>query len=70
MALKTVSPSFVDELISNRHIVSIEGRLIMMFKITPQDEPVDYEDALYIRRGPQNSKLGFSEMREYIKKVF
>lgn len=70
MALKTVGQSFIDELISNRHIVGIEGRRIMMFKITPQDKPVAYNDALYVRKGPQNSKLGFDEQQEYINKVF
>ena len=70
MALKTVKQSFVDALISNRHIVNIEGRRIMMFKIIPQDGPVAYKDALYVRKGPQNSKLGFDEMQEYVNKVF
>lgn len=42
----------------------------MMFKITPQDKPVAYNEALYVRKGPQNSKLGFDEQQEYINKVF
>lgn len=69
-SLKSVSPSFVDSLISNRHIVSIEGRQIVMFKIVPQSRPVPYEDALYVRRGPENSKLGFDNQMAYIKKMF
>lgn len=70
MALKTVKQSFVNALISDRHIVNIEGRRIMMFKITPQDKPVAYKEALYVRKGPQNSKLGFDEAQEYVKKYF
>lgn len=42
----------------------------MMFKITPQDKPVAYKEALYVRKGPQNSKLGFDEAQEYVKKYF
>lgn len=70
MALKTVNQSFVNALISDRHIVNIEGRRIMMFKITPQDKAVAYKEALYVRKGPQNSKLGFDETQEYVNKYF
>lgn len=63
-------PHFAEEILCNYQLISIKDRKVMMLKINPYREPVFYDEKMYIRTGPQNSKVDIRELTSYIAKNF